>query len=66
MISCLASLIGFDPGAVFAYADIISSVIGTFAVAASMTPNKVDDKILGILLDVVNFLGFNIGRAKNA
>ena len=44
---------------------IVTSVIGTFAIIATKTPNKTDDKIIQLLLDVVNFLGANFGTAKN-
>tara|TARA_Y100001951_G_C11284567_1_gene267732 strand:+ start:1438 stop:1629 length:192 start_codon:yes stop_codon:yes gene_type:complete len=50
------------------YLEILSAVagiVGGFAVLASLTPNKSDDRIVQILLDVVNFLGANIGKAKN-
>ena len=39
--------------------------IGVFSTIATMTPNKVDDKILQFLMDLVNFLGGNLGKAKN-
>ena len=41
------------------------AVIGAFALIASKTPNKVDDKIGQVLMDIVNFLGANFGKAKN-
>ena len=44
---------------------IIVSVVGSFAVIATMTPNKVDDKIIQFILDLVNFLGANFGKAEN-
>jgi hypothetical protein len=44
----------------------VVSVVGSFAVIATITPNKVDDKIAQFILDLVNFLGGNLGRAKNA
>jgi len=44
---------------------VISSVIGTFAIVATITPNKVDNKISQFLMDLVNFLGGNIGKASN-
>ncbi len=44
---------------------IVLAIIGGFAVLATKTPNKVDDRILQVILDVVNFLGANIGKAKN-
>ena len=44
---------------------VITSVVGTFALIATLTPNKSDDKISLVVLDVVNFLGANTGKAKN-
>ena len=40
-------------------------VVGAFATLATLTPNKSDDRVLQIILDIVNFLGANIGKAKN-
>ena len=50
------------------YMQIISAVggiVGGFAVIASMTPNKSDDRVVQMILDMVNFLGANFGKAKN-
>jgi hypothetical protein len=47
------------------YLPVAVSVVGSFSLIASMTPNKVDDKIGQVLLDIVNFLGANFGNAKN-
>ena len=52
-------------GYVAEYWDVALAVIGAFALLATKTPNKVDDKIGQILLDVVNFLGANLGKAAN-
>jgi hypothetical protein len=43
----------------------VASIVGGFAVIASLTPNKSDDRIVQIILDIVNFLGANFGKAKN-
>ena len=43
----------------------VLSIIGAFAIIATATPNKVDDRILQVIMDVVNFLGANLGKAKN-
>ena len=43
----------------------VGGIVGGFAVIASMTPNKSDDRIVQKILDVVNFLGANFGKAKN-
>jgi len=50
---------------IIAYIPIALTVVGTFALIATKTPNKVDDKILQVILDVINFLGANLGKAKN-
>jgi hypothetical protein len=44
---------------------IVLQVVGAFALIATLTPNKVDDRIAQVIMDVVNFLGANIGKAKN-
>ena len=43
----------------------VGGIVGGFAVIASMTPNKSDDRIVQIILDMVNFIGANFGKAKN-
>ena len=43
----------------------VASIVGGFAVLASLKPNKSDDRIVQMILDVVNFLGANFGKAKN-
>ena len=47
------------------YVPIALAVVGAFALLATKTPNKTDDKILQVILDIVNFLGANLGKAKN-
>jgi hypothetical protein len=41
------------------------AVIGLFAAVAAVTPNKTDDKAAQFLLDLINLLGANVGKAKN-
>ena len=43
----------------------VGGIVGGFAVIASMTPNKSDDRIVQMILDMVNFIGANFGKAKN-
>jgi len=43
----------------------IVSVVGVFSLIATVTPNKTDDKIGQFVLDAINFLGANFGKAKN-
>lgn len=42
-----------------------TSIVGGFAILAAMTPNTSDDKIVDFILKLVNFLGFNVGKARN-
>ena len=42
-----------------------TSIVGGFALIATLTPNKSDDKIVEALLKLINFLGANVGNAKN-
>jgi len=44
---------------------VLATIVGGFAVLASMTPNRNDDRIVQFLLDIVNFMGANIGKAAN-
>lgn len=41
------------------------SIVGGFALIATLTPNKSDDRIVQVVLDLINFLGANIGKSKN-
>ena len=43
----------------------VGGIVGGFAVKASMTPNKSDDRIVQMILDMVNFIGAYFGKAKN-
>ena len=44
---------------------VVAQVVGSFALIATMTPNKSDDKIVQKIIDVVNILGANVGNAAN-
>ena len=44
---------------------IATSVVGAFAILATMTPNPKDDKIVSQLYKLINFLGANFGQSKN-
>ena len=44
---------------------IVTSVVGSFALIATITPNSTDDRIVQVILDIVNFLAGNIGKSKN-
>ncbi|MAH47845.1 hypothetical protein CMI37_18635 [Candidatus Pacearchaeota archaeon] len=42
-----------------------TSMVGAFALLSTMTPNPRDDKIVGYLWKLINFLGANFGKSKN-
>jgi hypothetical protein len=45
---------------------LILEILGAFAILARFTPNTTDDKIIQHVLDGINFMGMNHGKAKNA
>ena len=44
---------------------IVTSIVGSFALIATMTPNSTDDSIIQGILKGINFLGANFGKSKN-
>jgi hypothetical protein len=46
--------------------EILAQIVGAFAVIATMTKNESDNKVVAWLLKAVNFLGANLGRARNS
>ena len=52
--------------AIISYIPLALTIVGTFAVIATKTANKSDDKIVQFILDIINFLGANLGKSKNA
>jgi len=47
------------------YAPIVSAVIAVASAIAAITPSKSDDRIVQLVLDIVNKLGLNVGKATN-
>lgn len=47
------------------YLDVLTSVIGSFALFAAITPNKYDNIVAQVLRVIVDFLGANFYNAKN-
>ena len=45
---------------------ILTALVTLAAAIAVVTPSKTDDKILNAILDVINALALNVGKAKNA
>ena len=59
----MSELVGLLTGNYVEILSAVASIVGGFAILASLTPNKSDDRIVQMILDVVNFLGANIGKA---
>jgi hypothetical protein len=50
---------------VAANVETLLQIIGGFAIIATQTPNKSDDKIWDVVYKLVNFAGGNAGKAAN-
>ena len=44
----------------------VSSIVGGFSVLATMTPNSADNRVVDAVMRVINFIGANVGKPKNA
>lgn len=44
----------------------VGSIVGGFSVLATMTPNSADNKVVDMMMRMINLLGANVGKAKNA
>ena len=45
---------------------IITQVVGVAALVATLTPNTSDNKAVDFVMNIINMLGANIGKSKNA
>lgn len=43
----------------------VTSIVGGFAIVATLTPNQADNKIIDAVMQMINTLGGNFGNAKN-
>lgn len=48
------------------YLEVLTQVVGTFALVATLTPNTSDNAIADFLAKVVNFFAGNFGKSTNA
>jgi len=63
MESILEKFLGSD---IAYWVAMFTSVVGIFALIATKTKNNVDNQIAQFLMDLINFLGANVGEAKNS
>jgi len=45
---------------------VLTATVAVAAAVAAVTPTKVDNKVVKVVLKVINFLGLNVLKAKNA
>ena len=45
---------------------IVTAVVALASAIAALTPSESDNKVVQVILDIVNALGINIGKAGNA
>ena len=45
--------------------EIVVQLVGVASLIATMTPNESDNKAVDFVLNIVNMLGANVGKASN-
>ena len=48
-----------------AFVAIVVQIVGVASLVATMTPNEADNKAVDFVLNIVNMLGANVGKASN-
>jgi|TARA_Y100000310_G_C20548404_1_gene746781 hypothetical protein len=43
----------------------VTSVVGAFAIVATLTPNQTDNELVDKVMKFINFFGANFGKAAN-
>jgi hypothetical protein len=46
--------------------ELVVQIVGVASLIATMTPNDSDNKAVDFVLNIVNMLGANVGKSKNA
>ena len=46
--------------------ELVVQVVGVASLVATLTPNVSDNKAVDFVLNIINMLGANVGKAKNA
>ena len=45
--------------------EIVVQIVGVASLVATLTPNEADNKAVDFVLNIVNMLGANVGKASN-
>ena len=59
------SLFSWLPNNLETIVNLITAIVGVFAIVATMTPNTADNLLVDKALKLTNFLGANVGKARN-
>ncbi len=62
LVTALETLFAALPG----WLDGLAMLVSASAAIAALTPSRSDDAVLGALLRIINIVGLNVGRARNA
>lgn len=46
--------------------ELVIQIVGVASLVATMTPNVSDNKAVDFVLNIINLLGANVGKSKNA
>jgi len=46
--------------------ELVVQIVGVASLVATLTPNASDNKAVDFVLNIINMLGANVGKAKNA
>ena len=55
----------FTSANISAILEIVVQIVGVASLVATMTPNEADNKAVDFVLNLVNMLGANVGKASN-
>ena len=55
----------FTSAIINAILEIVVLIVGVASLVATLTPNEADNKAVDFVLNIVNMLGANVGKASN-
>tara|TARA_Y100000817_G_C16380450_1_gene334514 strand:+ start:31 stop:219 length:189 start_codon:yes stop_codon:yes gene_type:complete len=55
----------FTSANISAILEIVVQIVGVASLVATLTPNENDNKAVDFVLNIVNMLGANVGKASN-
>ena len=55
----------FTSANISAILEIVVQIVGVASLVATLTPNENDNKAVDFVLNIINMLGANVGKASN-